>query len=287
VSRPLRTACWFAAVLATGAVGGLVASIAPPRLRLIGLFAIALGAALGWLAGRLAVSLRMPSRRAAMLGGILTGATGCAVATLLHWQAYSQALQAAEKPNAGQALMANMLKAAEENALTDPKSQAALAEFRDSAARALDELRNRRTFNGYLSHRVASLGLTGSLPVALWGLEVVLAGVAGAFLTRQLAARPFCERCDDFLTVSRTHAFQFPLPAALAELVPEVVDPTDDRIALQLLTCSCQETSPQAAFTVTHGAAGGTTSGRREITRDEFQTLSRLMDAASGIDGKS
>jgi hypothetical protein len=210
VSRPLRTACWFAAVLATGAVGGLVASIAPPRLRLIGLFAIALGAALGWLAGRLAVTLRMPSRRAAMLGGILTGATGCVVATLLHWQAYSRELQAAEKPNAGQTLMANMLKAAEQNAPADPESEAAMTEFRDSATRALDELKNRRSFSGYLSHRVASLGLTGSLSLALWGLEVVLAGVAGGFVTCQLAARSFCECCDDFLAVSRSHRFPSP-----------------------------------------------------------------------------
>lgn len=287
MSRPFRTACWLAAVLVTGVVGGLVASIAPPRLRLIGLFTIGIGAALGWLAGRLTVTLRMPSRRVAVLGGLLTGAAGCVVATLLHWQAYSRELQAAEKPNAGQALMRNMLDAAEENAATDPESQTALAEFRDSAARALDELRNRRSFNGYLAHRVASLGLSGPLPAALWGLEVLLAGVAGGFVTRQVAARPFCERCDDFLAVSRTHPFQFPLPEALAELIPEVADPTDDRITLQLLTCSCQETSPQMAFTVTHGAVGGTTAGRREITRDEFQTLSRLMDAANGIDGKS
>ncbi len=274
-------------MLVTGTVGGLVTSIAPPRLRLIGFFAIGVGTVLGWLAGRLAVTLRMPSRRVAVLGGILTGITGCVVSTLLHWQAYSRELQAAEKPNAGHALMRNMLEAAKENTPADPESQAALADFRDSAARALDELRNRRSFSGYLSHRVASLGLVGLLPALLWGLEVLLAGVAGGFVARQLVARPFCERCDDFLTVSRTHPFQFPLPEALAELIPEVTDPPDDRITLQLLTCSCQETPPQMSFTVTHGAVGGMTAGRREISRDEFQALSRLMDAANGIDGKS
>jgi len=287
VSRPLRTACWFAAVLATGAVGGLVASIAPPRLRLIGLFAIGLGAAVGWLAARLAITLRMPSRRVAILGALLSGATGCIVATLLHWQAYSRELQAAEKPSAAQALMANMLQAAEENAPTDAESQAALAEFRDSAARALDEVKRRRSFNGYLSYRVASLGLTEPLPAALWGLEVVLAGVAAAFVTRQLAIRPFCGRCDDFLTVSRSHRFQRPLPEPLLERVPEVTDPAGDKVTLQLLSCSCQETPPQMAFTVIHSAVGSTTVGRREIAREDFGTLSRLMDAAAGIDEKS
>jgi hypothetical protein len=287
VSRSHRTACWLAAVLITGAVGGLVASIAPPRLRLIGLFAIALGAVLGWLAGRLALTLRMPSRRVAVLGGLLTGATGCIVATILHWQAFSRELKAAEKPSAGQALVARMLQAAEQNAPTDPESQAALAEFRSSAARALDERRNHRSFRGYLSHRIASLGLTGVLPAALWGIEVLLAGAAGALVIRPVANRPFCSRCDDFLTVRRTHRFQVPFPAPLTDLLPEIADATDGHITLELLTCSCQETSPEIEFTAIHEAAGRTTAGRREVTRDEFRTLSRLMDAADDINGKS
>ena len=287
MSRPLRTACWFAAVLATGAIGGLVASVAPPRLRLIGLFAIALGAALGWLAGRLAVRLRMPSRRAAVLGGILTGATGCVVATMLHWQAYSRALQAAEKPNAGQALMANMLKAAEGNAPADPESRAAFAEFRDSGARALNELRSRRSLSGYLSHRVATLGLTGPLPVVLWGIEVLFAGVAAAVVTRQLADRPFCEPCDDFLIASRRYQFRPPLPDAVAAMVGGSEGPISNGVSLSLFSCRCGSTAPQVSFETVPEGNSRVISGTREITRNELKSLKRLMDQADGIDCES
>ena len=287
MSRPVRTACWFAAVLATGAIGGLVASIAPPRLRLIGLFAIALGAALGWLAGRLAVRLRMPSRRAAVLGGILTGATGCVVATLLHWQAYSRVLQAAEKPNAGQALMANMLKAAEGNAPVDPESQAAFAEFRDSGARALNELRSRRSLSGYLSHRVASLGLTGSWPVALWGIEVLFAGVAAAVVARLLASCPFCDRCDDFLIASRRYRFRPPPPDAVAAAVGRSEGPISDDVSLTLFSCRCGDTAPRISFEIVPEGDSRIVSGTREITRDELKSLKRLMDQADGIDCES
>ena len=287
VSRPQRTACWLIAVLVSGAAGGLVASIAPPRLRLIGLFAVALGAVLGWLAGRLALKLRMSSRRVATAGGLLTSVTGCVVVTLLHWQSYARELQVADKPNAGQAMIANMLKAAQENAPTDPEAQAAMLEFQGTAEKALDEARQRRTFRGYLAHRVASLGLTGVMPTALWGIEVLLAGVAGAVVIRQVAARPFCPYCDDFLAVSRTHRFQFPLPEALVELISEAADPTEDQLTVQLLSCSCQETAAQMDFAVDHGAVGGRTVGCREITRDEYMKLSRLMDSTDGIAVKS
>ena len=270
-----------------GAVGGLIASIAPPRLRLIGLFAIALGAALGWLAGRLAVTLRMPSRRAAVLGGIFTGATGCVVATLLHWQAYSRALQAAEKPNAGQALMANMLKAAERNAPDDPESQNAFTEFRDSATRALDELRNRRSFGGYLSHRVSSLGLTGSLSVAVWGLEVLLTGVASAFVTRLMTKRPFCSVCDNFLIASRRYRFRAPLPSPVFEIIDWGGNPIDENVVLRLYSCPCGITPAQVSYETAHSDIIGVTSETREITRDELKALKQLMDQADGIDCES
>ncbi len=287
VSRPYRTACWFVAVLATGAVGGLVASVAPPRLRLIGLFAIVLGAALGWLAGRLAVTLRMPSRRAAVLGGFLTGVTGCAVATLLHWQAYARELQAAEKSNAGRAIMTGMLKAAEENAPADPESQAALAEFRDSAARALDELRNRRTFNAYLSHRVISLSLTGWLPAVLWGIEVMLAGAAGAFVARLLAIRPFCNVCDNFLIASRRYQFRAPLPSTVMAVIGRREIAIGDSVSLRLFSCRCGGTAPQVQFEIAPNGGSSVSSGTCEIARDELKPLKRLIDQADGIDCES
>ena len=283
MSRPLRTLCWLVSALLTAAVSGLVASIAPPRLRLLGLFALAIGAACGWLAGRLTVTLRMPSRRIALVGGFLAGGIGFAVVSLLNWQEYSHELLAAEKPNAGQVMMENMLKAAEESDASDPESAEALAEFRDSATRALAEARQRRSFRGFLTHRAATLELSANGAALQWGLEIILAGAAGLLTARRNNDVPFCESCDHFAAVSRSQRFEFPETSQLAALIPEIADPTDASVTIRLLRCHCPDRAAQVAFEITEGAVGTTTSGICELDDSGLSEISRLMDKADGI----
>lgn len=283
MSLPQRTACWLAAVLVTGAVGGLVASIAPPRLRLIGLFAIALGAGLGWLAGCLAISLRMPSRRVAIAGSLLTGVVGCVVVTLLNWQAYSRELQAAEKPNAGQALVANMLKAAKESGASTPESEAAMAEFHASATRALAESRQRRSFRGFLTHRTAALHLSEMLAISLWAVEILFAGAIAAIVAVRSSRQPFCGQCEHFLTVSRTHRFDPPVPAQLKSLSPEQPVPSTSVITVTLLRCQCSEQSPQVRLEIVEPGSGRRAVVSPECGPSEVRDIARLLDKVEGL----
>jgi hypothetical protein len=250
---------------------------------LLGLFAIALGAACGWLAGRMTAPLRMPSRRVALFGGCLAGSVGFTVVSLLNWQAYARELLAAEKPNAGQAMMENMLKAAEESGAGDPESAEALAEFRDSATRAIAEARERRSFRGFLSHRTATLALPETGAVVLWGLEVILAGGAGLLTVHRNSDVPFCESCDHFAVVSRSQRFEFPDTDQLAALIPEIVDPAESSVSIRLFRCHCPERTAQVAFEITAGARGMTTSGICELDDSGLSEISRLIDKADGI----
>ncbi|MBI1314884.1 hypothetical protein GC176_26615 [bacterium] len=282
MTQPLRTACWLAAVVLTGAVGGLVASIAPPRLRLIGLFAVALGASLGWLAGLQAVTLRMPSRRIALIGGLLTGTAGYIIVTLLNWQSYARELQVAEKPDAGQALVANMLKSASEAGAHDAEAETAFAEFRDSARRAIEEAQQRRNFGGFLMHRAAKLHLSRALAVGLWGVEILLAAMAAAFVAVRPTRLPYCSQCEHFLTVSRTHRFNSPVPDDLKSLV-QLPDLSESAVTVRLLRCRCPEQTPRVQLEIADKGSGRGVTMTSDCSPDEVRKISRLLDNTEGL----
>jgi hypothetical protein len=173
--------------LLTAVVCGLIASVLPPRLRLLLLFPLAQGLAAGW------VWLRMGSqgtagnsaRRAIVTGcGITAGCLAFVVTSLCWWQSYRMDLEReSRQPDAGSGLALRILAQAPDADESDPEAARAAREFRTGLEQALAERqetrRQRSTFSGWLGHHARGLKFARTWPVALWSVELLLAGLSG------------------------------------------------------------------------------------------------------------
>lgn len=287
MSRSQRIVCWIAGLPTAGTLVGLAASIAPPRLRLIGLFALVLGGMIGWAGGRLAVSLRMSRPRIAWVVGLMSGCTGFTVFTVINWQTYARDLKTSESPGMGQAMVSRMLEAAARQQPDSPEARRALSEFRTSAAQAIQDVRQRRSFRGFLSHRVTGLHWGAAAAVWVFACETMLAGLASAVIVRQAVRQPFCEICDEFLTLSRSHQFQPPLPGDLVQLIGGNAGSADHQVTVRVLSCPCRKTPAMLHVRISDRSTSHVTSVIRNLSHEERKQLASLLDKADGTGLKS
>lgn len=165
--------------LATLAVGGLLAFLlgsATPRVRLIGIYPLALGACVAWCGVQLRERMSLEVTRAAAVWIVLLAAVVHAGSGVQSWRIWKQGLL---REHAGQmAQMQRMLKDA-------------APEFRERAQRDIALARRHALeFRTYLSQRLGQFAqqigrreVWGSpVPEAVFGFEMFLAGI-GALVT--------------------------------------------------------------------------------------------------------
>ena len=183
-ARPSRTTAGAALRwLFVGAVGlaamSLVCAHAPPRFKLLGLFAIVYGLSAGLFLGKVAEALGVYSRRFVLVASLVLIAAGEIGLTLEAFRVYRDTeiegvLAAGRRlPPAGGGQGA---------------SAGALAESARKVAESL--LSEQIRLGDYLVHRTRvkhdSPGWPGPWPVVLWWAEVIIGMVAGALFARSL-----------------------------------------------------------------------------------------------------
>ena len=199
----VRIAQWF--VMAAAAVAGLsfAAVTAPPRLKLLGLFAIALGALAGWIAGRLARWREVwQPRMVAAVTFLLIGA-GLVGTTLENHRRYAAAMRPTYAIDPKMAILMRTLERPPGRGEKGSRGDDPFLKAADEHQQAPAE---RTTLTAYLRHRVRPLGnWSTAAAISLWVAEVLAGSAAGAWVARRTAlgavtptsdgsspARPLC-----------------------------------------------------------------------------------------------
>lgn len=170
-----HSASWsgFVILLALSVVAATILfAHAPARIRLIGLFAVAYGAVVGYLAAQFAKRTGLPCSSMAValtFLAILVGQIGVAVES--YRLAHRETLFTPEHAAANA-----MLSAAEPP--ENPRSRKLLEDMQATLGRG-------QNFSNYLGHRVAALGAwTRPWPEIFWVLEMLLASASGVCVLR-------------------------------------------------------------------------------------------------------
>lgn len=181
--------------LLTAVVCGLIASVLPPRLRLLALFPLAQGLAAGWIWLRIGhrADPGNSARRPVVTGcGMTAGCLAFVVTSLCWWQSYRMDLEReSRQPDAGSGLALRILAQAPEADDSDPEAARAAREFRTGLEQALAERqetrRQRSTFSGWLGHHAQGLKPARTWPLTLWSVELLLAGLSGGAIVLLLS----------------------------------------------------------------------------------------------------
>jgi hypothetical protein len=179
---------WVILFLVGTASLSLAAVYLPPRIKMLGLFAIADGLLAGWLAARLAAMFEVRSASRVIECGlvflvIVGGQIGTAIESHRVFRAAEEQAIAANPKRAAALRMLQLV-----NLPDDAKSAQAVADARKTIGV------NGTSFTDYLQFRVSELGIRSRrLAIAIWVLEIVLGSLAGTWIFRRLAA---AERLD-------------------------------------------------------------------------------------------
>jgi hypothetical protein len=186
-SRRNRWLSWLALFLVGTASISLAAVYLPPRVKMLGLFAVGLGLLAGWLAARLAWVFELPAASAIGCGVvflvILGGQVGMAFES--H-RLYREAEQRALKEHPKRAAALSLLQSVK--LPDDAKSKQTDADLRKTIG-----VRG-TSFADYLQFRVSDLGIESRRgALVIWIVEVALGSLAGSWIFRRLAP---AERLD-------------------------------------------------------------------------------------------
>ncbi len=173
---------WLVLFLVATASISLAAVYLPPRVKMLGLFAIGYGVFAGWVAARLASAFELPSASKAVGSGvvflvILCGQVGMAVESHRLYRAAEERALVANPKRAAALRMLQSVRLPD-----DPKSKQVVNDVRRTiGARGT-------SFADYLQFRVSELGIQ-SRPIAqaIWILEIGLGSLAGTWNFRRLA----------------------------------------------------------------------------------------------------
>lgn len=174
-SRPNRSSIWVclvAGLVMTTALA-LAAAHSPPRIRLIGLFSIAFGLAVGWLLARLVEKLDVGlSRRA--LGAAAAVFTVCGLIGST-WETVR--LNEAQKPKSGTDTVAARL-------IEQIRSQSNAGNHDETPGLTSPvETSSLVVFRRYLAHRLRPLGeLSSPWPEIFWCVELCAAAAASVWM---------------------------------------------------------------------------------------------------------
>jgi hypothetical protein len=282
-SRSSRVAGFLLMSLIVAVLIGLVVSVAPPRLRLLGLLAIGVGVIAGWSVARLATALRIRVPVATIGVGFLAGVVATSVSSALFFREF-QAAGAAQKPNPAAAMARRVLEDSQPSADESP----AMAEFREHLNSIAEQHREaelrRTTFRGYLETRSRELGLTGSASSLLWGFELLLAGLSAAFVSRRLTSGRFCDDCGHWLKPLRIQTFRSPVPAVLIDATRDA-DVAPVSIAhVRLVRCECPNRRPTVDVVIESAESHIQARVANVALNDtDWKTLLVELDRAQGL----
>jgi len=173
---------WLVLVLVTTGAISLLAVYLPPRVKMLGLFAIAQGLLAGWVAAWLASAfdLAAASRAAGSVVVflvLLCGQVGTAVESHRLYQAAEERALVANPKRAAALRMLQSIKLPD-----NPKSKQVVDDVRHTIGV------HGTSFADYLQFRVSDLGIPSRrLALGIWILEVVLGSLAGTWIFRRLA----------------------------------------------------------------------------------------------------
>jgi len=172
---------WLILFLVGTAAISLVAVYLPPRVKMLGLFAVGHGLLAGWLAARLAATFIPSASRAVasalVLLVILGGQVGMAVESYRVYRAAEERAVAANPKRAAALRMLQSVKLPD-----DAKSEKMVAEMRKTIGT------NGTSFADYLRFRLSELGIQSKrLAESIWIVEIVMGSFAGTWIFRRLA----------------------------------------------------------------------------------------------------
>jgi hypothetical protein len=180
---------WLILFLVGTAAISLVAVYLPPRVKMLGLFAMGHGLLAGWLAARLA-AMFIPTASKVVTSAlvflvILGGQVGMAVESHRVYRAAEERGVAANPKRAAALRLLQSVKLPD-----DAKSEKMIAETRKTIGA------NGTSFTDYLQFRVSELGVQSRrLAESIWIVEIVLGSLAGTWIFRRLAR---AERLEAF-----------------------------------------------------------------------------------------
>ncbi|MFN0197999.1 MAG: hypothetical protein ACKVT0_14735 [Planctomycetaceae bacterium] len=182
---------WWGSSTIILAVLGMLAVHAPARIKLIGLFSIAIGLLAGFASRYLAMMWGLSPTKSLMVSvGIMLLALqiGVGVGT---WQRHLRVLDADKEANPVLAQMAlqreQVLAARTEDGSDERKLQQEMLQSIESNERMLlDEIDRERRFGHYLEQRLSTIGaLTPPWPAVIWSAEILLGTAAGLWIFRR------------------------------------------------------------------------------------------------------
>ena len=280
-----RVLCWLTAGMVVAVLASTLLALLPARVRLLGLFAVIEGSLVGLVLGRAAQSLKMHYRRTALVGGGIAGALSVMVTSVLWWQNWS-AVKEEVKPKPEAAIAAQMLEQLPEPDDSDPE---AVRSYEQSRAHLEAFLQSEsdpgsRHFGDWLVHRATPLSTNRIAAIGLWGLELMLAGVATGWLVKRQASRPFCAVCQSWRQVVRVQEFADPVPDRLRWIVPELITESTSAVTVGLSGCGCRRRRPDVSFDV-EGVGNQQEKRLRgvELSDHQFGELKALLDEAQGM----
>lgn len=235
-----RIGQWLLA--STGAVAGLavLAVHAPNRIKLLGLFAVAIGFLEGYGIGQFAQHGRVPSRRLVGLAAFAIIVAGQIGATWEAHRLYDRTLREQYRADPT-ALFAGRVGFEPGSAMAE-----ILQETRRERAERLDRL---TSLSAYLKHRVSAVGSWSQpWPAVLWGAEILIAGAAGTWIALRQLPAAFCRTCESWREAQRSVLVDGPTAERVLEILE--IDPGDPlspacRMNVSFIACRCPDAAPE------------------------------------------
>jgi hypothetical protein len=292
-----RIVGWTASALVAVGALAFVAAQAPERVRLLVWFAVAFGLVAGSVLGRLVATWLIPFPRTVRIVAAFLIAGGEVATSVL---AHRRQVPDLERILAQRQDSTNPLAAAEKQFLEQsnddesPEAKAARQQLREEHEQSerlrrewLETRQRRLTWQGYLQHRVSTVGAWPSpWPESLWVAEIIVSSVAGAWLASRAARRPFCRICSTWLETTRSVILRDDAARRVVDLLgaatPEPLA-SDSRLHLHLMTCHCLQ--PATFVTCDFERAGRSralpiASQPSSVTLAELESLMTSQPAA-------
>ncbi len=258
---------WQVVGLVLAALSGLVFSLIPPRLRLLGITAALIGLAAGWLAGKCTLPLRFHYPRRAIAAAAVVGIATYALTFVLWWRAYAKPLLA-ESVNPVQFM-------------SDTQGNAVLAA--NLSREATEQRRQLASFSSYLKHRTSVLNFDVELASLVWVLELMLAGIVAARVAAPLSRTPFCVSCQQWLHIVREQRFSKPVPDSVMSAISGSLPDADvGEVAVRMRMCECSDRPPRVDFEFEGASSPETTI---DMSAAQLQRLNQEIDSAQNLSG--
>lgn len=259
-----RLTTWLMLCVVALSVLMVAAAYVPSRLKLLGLFSIVLGLAAGWVIGQIARQCRMHYRRLLLPAALLM--TVIALSGQIG-ESY------------------RLWRNSERDRLTE-QSQAAL--IFDNPAFG-ETPRPTGAFDDYLTLRFSPLAksswsmlqLAAKWPRLLLGLEVLLGGLAGAFVAARLVSAPFCVTCESWHEPQRSVVLGSTAGNRCLQLLTDEAQPAipeGGRLHLEYTSCRCSTAIPVIRCTREQPGQATSVVAIAQPDREKFTQLTALMD---------